>query len=123
MKVSREEEENTSTLRNIELHRPSNRPPSQEESDLVEDSSHTEATKDISPEETSNTANKGLPFYAIMLALCFAGLLTAMEATITSTALPSIVADLEGGDLYIWVVNGYLLSMWVAFVRKHSFQI
>ncbi|KAK3385637.1 MFS general substrate transporter-like protein [Podospora didyma] len=34
-----------------------------------------------------------------------------MEATITSTALPSIIADLGGGDLYIWAVNGYLLAM------------
>lgn len=103
-----EEDGNTTTMRTDDLNTAPNR---HEESDLVEDSSHTEATKDTLTEETPNTSKKGLPFYAIMLALCFAGLLTAMEATITSTALPSIVAELEGGDLYIWVVNGYLLAM------------
>ncbi|KAI1376081.1 MFS general substrate transporter-like protein [Hypoxylon crocopeplum] len=54
---------------------------------------------------------KGFRFYAVLAAVGFAGLLTALEATITSTALPSIVADLGGGDTYIWAVNGYFLSM------------
>ncbi|KAK1984849.1 LOW QUALITY PROTEIN: major facilitator superfamily domain-containing protein [Colletotrichum cereale] len=40
-----------------------------------------------------------------------AGLLTALEATVTSTALPSIVNKLGGGHLYIWIVNGYLFAM------------
>ncbi|KAK3377352.1 major facilitator superfamily protein [Lasiosphaeria ovina] len=55
-------------------------------------------------------ANKGFRFWAIMVAICFTGLLGAMEATITSTALPSVIASLGGGDLYIWAVNGFLLS-------------
>jgi MFS family permease len=38
-------------------------------------------------------------------------LLIALDATITSTALPTIIADLDGGDLYIWVINSYLLTM------------
>ena len=80
---------------------------------LAEDSSHTDATKDSLREERTMAQRKGLPFYAIMLALCFTGLLTAMEATITSTALPSIVSELNGGDSYIWVVNGYMLAMLV----------
>ncbi|AEO57195.1 MFS general substrate transporter-like protein [Thermothelomyces thermophilus ATCC 42464] len=49
--------------------------------------------------------------WTILIAVGFAGLLTALEATITSTALPSIVNDLEGGDAYVWAVNGYLLAM------------
>ncbi len=50
-------------------------------------------------------------FYTILLSIAFAGLLTALEATITSTALPSIVADLGGGDAFVWVANGYFLAM------------
>ncbi|KIW38931.1 uncharacterized protein PV06_08752 [Exophiala oligosperma] len=50
-------------------------------------------------------------FWAILIALGFTGLLTALDATITSTALPSIVEDLGGGDLYIWAIDGYLLTL------------
>ena len=59
----------------------------------------------------TTTLERGLRFWAILIAIGFAGLLTALEATITSTALPSIIADLQGGDTYIWAVNGYLLAM------------
>jgi hypothetical protein len=55
---------------------------------------------------------KSLRFYAIILALAFAGLLTALEATITSTALPTIIEALGGADLFIWVVNVYFLTMY-----------
>lgn len=57
------------------------------------------------------SAPKSFAFYAIIIAICFAGLLTALEATITSTALPTIIAILGGADLFIWVVNGYYLTM------------
>lgn len=54
---------------------------------------------------------KSLAFYAIIIALSFTGLLTALEATITSTALPTIIEALGGADLFIWVVNVYFLTM------------
>ncbi|KAK4164417.1 MFS general substrate transporter-like protein [Cladorrhinum sp. PSN259] len=64
------------------------------------------------PEPTAPASFKrGLRFWTIMIAVGFTGLLTALEATITSTALPTIIADLEGGDAYVWAVNGYLLAM------------
>ena len=59
------------------------------------------------------TFKKGPRFYAILIAICFVGMMTALEGTITSTALPSIVADLGGGDRYVWAVNGYFLAMYV----------
>lgn len=50
-------------------------------------------------------------FWALLVSISLASLLTSLEATITSTALPSIVGDLGGGHLYVWAVNGYLLTM------------
>ncbi|CAM1501083.1 Fc.00g102450.m01.CDS01 [Cosmosporella sp. VM-42] len=67
-------------------------------------------SKDLEPDDLPNP-KKTIRFWSLMVAISFAGLLTALEATITSTALPSIIADLGGGDLYIWAVNGYLLAM------------
>jgi len=54
---------------------------------------------------------KSVAFWAIITSLCTAGLMTALEATITSTALPTIIEALGGADLYIWVVNVFFLTM------------
>ncbi len=47
---------------------------------------------------------------AILLAL----LLGALDQTIVGTALPTIVTDLKGNDLYVWVVTIYLLTSTIA---------
>ncbi|KIY01553.1 uncharacterized protein Z520_03105 [Fonsecaea multimorphosa CBS 102226] len=65
----------------------------------------------LSTKPITGRSKKGLRFWMILVALSFTGMLTALDATITSTALPSIIADLGGGDLYIWAVNGYFLTM------------
>src|SRR3954451_6170561 len=51
------------------------------------------------------TTNKPLVLASVMLAM-FMG---AIEATIVSTAMPAIVADLGGFSLYSWVFSSYLL--------------
>lgn len=61
-------------------------------------------------EAESTTTKKSFGFYAIIIALALTSLLTSLEATITSTALPTITADLGGANLYVWVVNGYYLT-------------
>lgn len=65
-------------------------------------------------EPTSNAKpifNKGFQFWAILFAISIAALLCSLEATITSTALPSIIAALGGDDKYVWAVNIYYLFM------------
>lgn len=59
------------------------------------------------------TSKKSLRFFAIIAALTLSGLVTSLEATITSTALPTITADLKGAGLYTWVVNGFYLTQYV----------
>jgi EmrB/QacA subfamily drug resistance transporter len=44
--------------------------------------------------------------FAIMLGL----FLSALDQTIVGTALPTIVSDLKGNDLYAWVVTIYLIT-------------
>ncbi|TPX23997.1 hypothetical protein DIZ76_013340 [Coccidioides immitis] len=67
-------------------------------------------TNEILQQKTS-MRSKGLRFWAIIAALAVDGLLTALEATITSTALPTIIGALGGADQYIWAVNVYFLCM------------
>lgn len=63
------------------------------------------------PNDTPKQTRKGRKFWLIFLGIILTSLLTSLEATITSTVLPVIVSDLGGGDNYIWVANGYFLTM------------
>ncbi|KAI1862721.1 uncharacterized protein JN550_010058 [Neoarthrinium moseri] len=66
---------------------------------------------DLEPQAGSQKTRKGWRFWMILIVLALTSLLTSLEATITSTALPVIVAELGGGDNYIWVANAYFLTM------------
>jgi EmrB/QacA subfamily drug resistance transporter len=46
----------------------------------------------------------------IMVAVLLGLFLSALDQTIVGVALPSIVSDLHGSDLYTWVVTAYLLT-------------
>ncbi len=46
----------------------------------------------------------------VLLAILLALFLSALDQTIVGTALPRIVTDLSGNDLYTWVVTSYLLT-------------
>lgn len=49
-------------------------------------------------------------FWAILASLSITGLLSAIEGTIITSALPTIVADLGGGELYLWIANAFFLA-------------
>jgi len=57
-----------------------------------------------------DTTHYGWRFWMIILSLCFTSLLTAIEATVTATALPSIARELDSRELYVWFVNALFLS-------------
>lgn len=52
---------------------------------------------------------KDLRFWVMLLALCMALFLSALELTAVSTALPTITADLHGED-FVWVGSAYALA-------------
>jgi EmrB/QacA subfamily drug resistance transporter len=49
-----------------------------------------------------------------MLGLCFVLIMVALDQTIIATALPTVVAELHGFDLYAWVGTSYLLTSVIA---------
>lgn len=60
-----------------------------------------------------HSADQVLPFWEslfAMLGIAFVVMLVSLDQAIVSTALPAIVADLKGFDLYAWVANAYLLT-------------
>lgn len=58
------------------------------------------ARREASPEE------KRLTFWALMIVF----LLSALDQTIVSTAMPTIIRELNGLELYAWVTTSYLLT-------------
>jgi len=67
--------------------------------------------QDATTEKSPPQFKKGPRFWAILFVLALTSLLTSLEATITSTVMPSIVAELSGGENYIWISNAYFLTM------------
>src|SRR5258707_8409490 len=53
---------------------------------------------------------RGMALISVLTALMLSLLLEALDQTIVGTALPRIVADLQGFDRYTWVVTAYLLA-------------
>lgn len=45
-----------------------------------------------------------------MLGIAFVTMLVALDQTIVGTAMPRIVAELKGSDLYAWVATSYMLA-------------
>lgn len=45
-----------------------------------------------------------------MIGIALVILLSALDQTIVATALPSVIAELQGFDLYAWVATAYLLT-------------
>jgi len=45
-----------------------------------------------------------------MLGLAFVVMLVALDQTVVGTALPTVIAELRGFDLYAWVATSYLLA-------------
>ena len=61
----------------------------------------------------AHSSEQVLPFresLMAMLGVAFVIMLVALDSTIVGTALPTIVAELKGFDLYAWVATSYLLT-------------
>lgn len=50
-------------------------------------------------------------FWAIIISLGISSLLSALDVTVISTAMPSILKDLGSSEAYIWIANAYFLTM------------
>lgn len=56
------------------------------------------------------TPKKSPKFWSVFFALCLLGLSTSLEATIVTTALPSISKSIDIESRYTWVGDAFLLA-------------
>lgn len=71
------------------------------------------AQRPLIPEMPSSPAGVALDFRRklfAMLGLCFVLVMVALDQTVIGTALPTIMAELHGFELYAWVGTVYLLA-------------
>lgn len=60
-----------------------------------------------------HSAGQMLPFrqsLMAMLGICFVTMMVALDQTVVGTALPTVVSELKGFELYAWVATSYLLT-------------
>src|ERR1700753_1788909 len=78
----------------------------------------------LAPPPTGMTKLQGFALFSILAALMLTLLLEALDQTIVGTALPKIVGELQGYDLYTWAVTAYLLAstMMIPIIGKLSDQ-
>jgi EmrB/QacA subfamily drug resistance transporter len=68
------------------------------------------STATVPPKPAADSASQHAPVWLIIAALLLVMLLSALDQTIVSTALPTIVGELGGLEKLSWVVTAYLLS-------------
>ena len=61
-------------------------------------------------EKGNATSQLGWRVHMIFVGLAVSAILSALEGTVISTALPTIAADLGLGGNYVWVINIYFLT-------------
>ncbi|KAI0400038.1 major facilitator superfamily domain-containing protein [Xylaria palmicola] len=65
---------------------------------------------DDSPQPTAGTSEGTLGFWAIMVGLWLAAIVSALDGSVVSTALPTIVREIGLGANYVWAANIYFLT-------------
>jgi hypothetical protein len=73
-------------------------------------SANEDAITEVVATQDKPTMQKTWRFWAIIASLMITGLMSALEGTIITSALPTITEALGGGNAYIWVPNAFLLS-------------
>jgi hypothetical protein len=86
----------------------------------------TPSSSNPEPEPSSSTTidggseeddfHPGLRLWIIIIGLGVTLLLTALENTAVTVALPIIISELELGENYIWVTNAFFISRCVPFL-------
>jgi len=67
-------------------------------------------TTDIEVSIPAKRFDRSKRFWAIIATLAVMGLLSSLENSVVTTALPFIVTQLDLGADYIWVTNAFFLT-------------
>jgi predicted MFS family arabinose efflux permease len=77
---------------------------------IKEETTIFQSPADTAVEEESAGTSHSWRFWAIIISLSLTGLLSAIEGTIITSALPTITKSLGGSNSYVWVPNAFFLG-------------
>ena len=60
--------------------------------------------------ESPATKTQQFRFWTIIFSLCLLAFISALDAMIITTALPTIVADIGGSKQYVWIANSFVIA-------------
>jgi MFS family permease len=87
-----------------QLKRPAERASSNNTTDKAEVKVETAADSD------ATNPRRSLRFWAVFISLCSISFISALDATIVSTALPTISRDIGGENDYAWIANCFTIA-------------
>jgi hypothetical protein len=90
----------------------SEQPPA-DSAEVTTDGDHGDNGDSGESQQPPKKFNRSKRFWAIMATLCAIALLSSLENTVVTTALPFIVTQLNLGPNYIWVTNAFFLTAFV----------
>ena len=64
----------------------------------------------VTLDETLQESQHRWQVLVIVIVLCLLSFISAVDATIVTTSLPTITEDIGGGKQYVWVVNSFLFA-------------
>lgn len=67
-------------------------------------------TAQVQVESPFGTDRRSLRFWAIFISLCSISFVSALDATIISTALPTITRNIGGEAEYAWIANCFIIT-------------
>ena len=77
-------------------------------------SAHRHAHVTFSPsvfeQDVPQKPHYGFAFWAIFAALVLTTMLSALDGSVVSTAMPTIIREIEAGNNYVWIINIYFLT-------------
>ena len=62
------------------------------------------------PVEERHSSPRRWTIWCIFLALCLLSTISAIDATIVTTSLPTITRDIGGGQQYVWIANVFVFA-------------
>ena len=71
-----------------------------------DETTNTEPSGDGKPPKNP----KGIRFWGTFVAMCILAFLSALDASIITIALPTIVEDIGGGTQYVWIANSFVVA-------------
>ena len=65
---------------------------------------------EVQAQPNGEPSRRNMRFWAVFISLCLISFVSALDATIIGTALPTITRDIGGEAEYAWIANCFIIT-------------